>query len=185
MEPYIPISFLNDFIFCPRSIYFHRLFGRVDTSLYHSSDQAAGREAHKTVDEKRYTTAKSVAQSLEIYSSRYGIGGKIDTYDEKSKLLTERKKKIKKIYDGYVFQLYAQYHCLTEMGYEVKYMKLYSMDDNRSYPVRLPAEDINMQLKFDTLINRIKRYQLTDDFYPNPNKCNHCIYNTLCDVSPC
>lgn len=40
MEPYIPISFLNDFIFCPRSIYFHQLYGRSSESLYHSTDQS-------------------------------------------------------------------------------------------------------------------------------------------------
>lgn len=185
MEPYIPISFLNDFIFCPRSIYFHQLYGRTDTSLYHSSSQTAGRAAHRTVDAKTYTTSKKVLQSLEVYSVRYGIGGKIDTYDEDKKLLAERKKKITTIYDGYVFQLYAQYHCLMEMGYEVKKMKLYSMDDNKSYPVKLPHEDEAMQSKFEEIIMKIKTYKLSDPFVPNPNKCARCIYNTLCDVSPC
>lgn len=111
MEPYIPISFLNDFIFCPRSIYFHQLYGGSDESLYHSTDQSEGKEAHKTLDNKSYTTAKAVLQTLEVYSQKYGIGGKIDTYDQAKKLLVERKKKIKVIYDGYIYQLYAQYHC--------------------------------------------------------------------------
>lgn len=185
MEPYIPISFLNDFIFCPRSIYFHQLYGRADTSLYHSSYQTAGRAAHKTVDTKTYTTAKSVFQSLEVYSKRYGIGGKIDTYDENKMLLTERKKKIVTIYDGYVFQLFAQYHCLVEMGYEVRALKLYSMDDNKSYPVLPPEANPTMHRKFEDLIMKMRTYRLTDAFVPNPNKCRFCIYNNLCDVSPC
>ncbi|MBD3843295.1 MAG: type V CRISPR-associated protein Cas4 [Campylobacterales bacterium] len=108
MEPYIPISFLNDFIFCPRSIYFHQLYGRSDESLYHSTDQSEGKAAHATVDAKTYTTAKKVLQTIEIYSQTYGLGGKIDTFDTQTGILTERKKKIKVIYDGYIYQLYAQ-----------------------------------------------------------------------------
>lgn len=185
MEPYIPISFLNDFIFCPRSIYFHQLYGRVDSSIYHSSYQTAGRAAHRTVDTKTYTTAKNVLQSLEVYSVRYGIGGKIDTYDEKRMILTERKKKIVTIYDGYVFQLYAQYYCLREMGYEVRTLKLYSMDDNKSYSVQPPEANPIMHRKFEDLIMKMKTYRLTDSFVPNSNKCRHCVYANLCDVSSC
>lgn len=185
MEPYIPISFLNDFIFCPRSIYFHQLYGRVSTSLYHTSYQREGQNAHKSIDTKTYTTAKTVFQALDIYSEKYGIGGKIDTYDEAKQLLVERKKRVIRIYDGYIFQLYAQYHALTEMGYQVNRMKLYSMDDNKSYPIKLPKEDKEMQNKFEGLIEQMKNYKLSDDFIPNANKCSKCIYNNLCDVSVC
>ncbi len=183
MEPYIPISFLNDFIFCPRSIYFHQLYGKSDESLYHSTDQSEGKAAHASVDNKTYTTSKKVLQTLEIYSNRYGLGGKIDTYDQTTKMLTERKKKIKVIYDGYIYQLYAQYHCLVEMGYEVEAIKLYSMDDNKSYPIKLPHEDTNRQKGFEMLLHQIHTYNLNAPHEANPNKCKHCIYNPLCDVA--
>lgn len=73
MEPYIPISFLNDFIFCPRSIYFHQLYGKSDESLYHSTDQSEGKAAHATVDAKTYTTAKKVLQTnvLDVFTVTY------------------------------------------------------------------------------------------------------------------
>lgn len=45
---YIPISFLNDFIFCPRSIYFHQLYGRSNESIYHTTSQSEGKLAHKS-----------------------------------------------------------------------------------------------------------------------------------------
>jgi len=183
VESYIPISFLNDFIFCPRSIYFHQLYGRMETRLYQSRDQIDGKAAHKTVDTKTYTTSKKVLQTIEIYSKRYGLAGKIDTYDTQKKRLTERKKKIVRIYDGYIFQLYAQYYCLKEMGYDVDDLRLYSMDDNRVYPVKSPENDPYMQRKFENLIGKIHRFSLNDPFYPNPNKCNRCIYHNLCDVS--
>ena len=185
MEPYIPISFLNDFIFCPRSIYFHQLYGQSDESLYHLTDQRDGKAAHASLDTKTYTTAKKVLQTIEVYSETYGLGGKIDIYDSAKKLLTERKKKIKVIYDGYIYQLYAQYHCLTEMGYEVKSMKLYSLDDNKSYSVALPHDDPPRQLDFEQLIYELKTFDLSAPFVANPNKCTHCIYSQLCDVAAC
>ena len=48
MENYIPISFLNDFIFYPRSIYFHQLYGRSNESIYHTTSQSEGKLAHKS-----------------------------------------------------------------------------------------------------------------------------------------
>ncbi len=183
MEGYIPISFLNDFIFCPRSIYFHQLYGKIDTRLYQSTDQVAGTIAHKSLDEKRYTTSKNVLQTIEVYSSRFHIGGKIDMYDKVKKLLVERKKKIKRIYDGYVYQLYAQYYCLIDMGYSVEKLKLYSMDDNKSYPIPLPIESEKYYNGFMRLLEKIRQFRFDTPFSPNPNKCHRCIYNNLCDVA--
>ncbi len=179
----MPISFLNDFIFCPRSIYFHQLYGRVSQRVYHTPAQTKGRAAHKTVDTQSYTTSKSVLQGLEVYSEKYNIGGKIDTYDQDKRLLVERKKKIKEIYDGYYYQLYAQYYCLTEMGYKVDELKFYSMDDNKSYPVKKPEDNPEKQKSFEVLIDTIRVFDLNAPFEVNANKCNHCIYSNLCDVS--
>lgn len=185
VESYIPISFLNDFIFCPRSIYFHQLYGRITQRLYQTTDQIRGTDAHKTIDRKKYTTAKTVLQGLAVFSEKYGIGGKIDLFDLNKSLLVERKKKIKVIYDGYIYQLYAQYYCLTEMGYQVKKMKLYSMDDNKSYPVKLPVADRERQEGFEKLIQDIYSFDLKTPFLTNINKCRHCIYCNLCDVTTC
>ena len=57
-----------------------------------------------------------------------------------TKTLIERKKKITTIYDGYVFQLYAQYYCLIEMGYLVEKIQFYSFDSNKTYPIKLPIK---------------------------------------------
>lgn len=181
METYLKISYLNDFIFCPRSIYFHQLYGRASSYLYHTESQIRGKAAHKTVDQQQYTTAKHILQGLEVYSTSYQLCGKIDTFDMKKGLLTERKKKIKVIYDGYIFQLYAQYYCLLEMGYTVKSMKLYSLDDNKNYPVKLPDQDKVMRDKFMTLLQVIQQFDLNAPFTANPNKCCRCVYFHLCD----
>lgn len=183
MESYISISYLNDFIFCPRSIYFHQLFGRASKKLFHRSFQTKGLNAHRTIDDKTYTTAKAIIQGLDVYSEKYKLCGKIDLYDQKKKLLIERKNKIKDIYDGYIFQLYAQYFCLKEMGYLVEKLKLYSSVDNKNYFVDLPEDNAIQFGKFEKLIKDIQLFNLENPFVPNPNKCKQCVYNTLCDYS--
>lgn len=120
MDDIISISNLNDFIFCPASIYFHKLYGSQDNLTYQSSYQINGSKAHESVDNSSYSTKKSIITALDVYSDKYKLSGKIDIYDMEKQLLIERKKHISKIYDGYVFQLYAQYYALTEMGYAVQ-----------------------------------------------------------------
>jgi CRISPR-associated exonuclease Cas4 len=185
MEGYILISYLNDFIFCPRSIYFHQLHGELTTRLYHDKPQIEGRATHATIDEKKYSSRKNILQGIDIYSEKYNICGKIDLFDADTGMLTERKKHIANIYDGYIFQLYAQYYGLTEMGYKVKKMRFYSCDDNKTYPVKLPSEDHEMQEAFEEIISKINSYDLKDFVQTNKKKCENCIYEPLCDQSLC
>jgi CRISPR-associated protein Cas4 len=181
MDDYIIISNLNDFVFCPASIYFHNLYGSMDTMLYQSASQINGTNAHKAVDQGTYSEKKNIITALEVYSEQYNLVGKIDIYDGDSKTLTERKKKIRTIYDGYVFQIYAQYFAMKEMGYEVKKLRFYSMDDNKMYPVKLPEEDPAMKQKFEETIEQIKRFQIDGFVQDNIEKCRNCIYEPACD----
>jgi CRISPR-associated exonuclease Cas4 len=177
----IAISTLNDFIFCPKSLYLHSIYGSFNTQTYHDTPQINGTIAHQTIDEKRYTTSKQIIMSLPIYSSKYNLIGKIDIYDKLQKCLIERKYHLKKIYDGHYMQLWAQYICLKEMGYQVNCLKIYSMKDNKTHKIDLPnAQDLK---KLENLIEQIKQYKPTryEKQYISPNKCSHCIYRTLCD----
>ncbi|HRP68201.1 MAG TPA: type V CRISPR-associated protein Cas4 [Turneriella sp.] len=184
MEPYIPISFLNDFIFCPRSIYFHQLYGRTDTRYYQAKAQVAGKAAHESIDNQTYSTRRDVLQGYEIFCEKYNLCGKLDTFDIKSGRLTERKREIQKIYDGYVFQVYAQYFALCEMGYTVKEIVIYDITHNKNYPIPLPNDDAIMLKKFEQLVYDINHFDLDKkDFVPNEAKCKCCIYNNLCDYS--
>lgn len=181
MDDTIIISNLNDFIFCPASIYFHSLYGSQDNLSYQSDAQINGSKAHENVDKNHYSTRKDIYTSLEVYSESYRLAGKIDIYDASTKILIERKKKIKAIYDGYIFQLYGQYFAMTEMGYEIKKLKLYSMDDNKSYSVALPQNDKIMFDKFEKLINDMRMFSLEDFVQTNTEKCKYCIYEPSCD----
>ena len=54
MEPYLMITQLNDFIFCPRSIFFAGIYREsVSDDLYHQTPQREGLVHHETIDENR------------------------------------------------------------------------------------------------------------------------------------
>lgn len=52
MNDYIQLSTLNDFIFCPYSIYLHSVYMESDGDLYKAAPQTKGTLAHQGVDEK-------------------------------------------------------------------------------------------------------------------------------------
>lgn len=183
MEEIILISYLNDFIFCPISIYFHKLYGTIDKSIYQTEYQIQGTNAHKTIDNKTYSTKKNILQGINVYSEKYGLQGKIDIFDVEKGILTERKNKITKIYDGYIFQIYAQYFGLTEMRYKVKTLKLYSLSDNKNFNVKKPSEDKEMFAKFEELIKSIQEFDMEKFVQTNEKKCMNCIYEPSCDRS--
>lgn len=181
MDDCIIFSNINDFIFCPASIYFHNLYGSRETITYQSHYQINGTKAHESVDTNTYSTKKEVITSMEVYCEKYKIVGKIDLYDMKKKLLVERKREIKNIYDGYIFQLYAQYFSLVEMGFPVNQLKLYSMVDNKSYSIPLPEEDNRMKRKFEETLNQMRTFDLCAFEQMNKEKCKKCIYYSACD----
>ncbi len=179
MDNVIQISKLNDFIFCPMSLYFHSVYESFEQKVYHRTPQIIGKLKHEIIDRGLYSTAKKYLQGIEVCSEKYYLIGKIDIYDTENKILIERKTKIKKIYDGYKYQLYAQYFCLKEMGCGVKKMFLYSLLDNKKYRVNIPkAQELK---KFEDVIRQIQNFNiLQDKIKRNSVKCAQCIYNELC-----
>lgn len=176
----ISISSLNDFIFCPISIYFHSLYSDLDKLTYYSFYQTNGLDAHKSVDDRSYPVANTI-KSLEVYSEKYNLIGKIDIYNKDTKTLIERKKKVKQIYDGYVFQLYAQYFAMVEMGYEVRNLMIHSLDDNKNYHIDLPCENKKLFDLFEKTVKQFSDFDITDFVQTNKSKCINCIYAPYCD----
>lgn len=183
MDDLIRITQLNDFVFCPLSIYFHNLYGERDKSTYQRKEQINGTHAHEKIDNGNYSSSKKVLMGTDVYCEKLGLIGKIDVFDMEKGLLRERKKFIKVIYDGYIFQLYAQVYSLREMGYVINKIQLYSMDDNKIYNIKLPEESPEMDLKFRNLIKNIRTFVMGEYFQDNVEKCKHCIYEPACDKS--
>lgn len=178
----IAISSLNDFIFCPVSIYFHMLETE-ENILFQDTAQINGTHSHKSSDTATYSTKKSMLQGVSVYCQKYNLCGKIDVFDADSGILTERKKNIKTVYDGYIFQLYAQYFSLSEMGYDVKKIRLYSMDTNKTYDIEMPENDVEMLDKFLNLLTEINTFSFENFKQTNSKKCDNCIYEPLCSFS--
>lgn len=183
MDDAILITQLNDFLFCPISIYFHNLYGVQDRMCIQRKEQINGTHIHEAVDEKRYSTSKDILMGMDVYCEQYRIIGKIDLFDISKGLLRERKKRIKNIYDGYLMQVYAQCFALREMGYSVKKIELYSMDDNKTYKVELPENNLRVMNEMVDVIDRMRNFE-PEKYKPvSVEKCNNCIYEPLCDRS--
>lgn len=181
MENYLEITQINDFIFCPRSIYFHNIFRNTSSNdVYHQGPQRMGQAQHSTIDTNTYSTKKDIITGLFVYSEQYNLVGRIDILDLKTKTLTERKYSITDVYDGFRYQLFAQYFALLEMGFEVENLRLHSKKDNKIYPIDLPSS-IYLQ-KFQKVLDEMHNFSLFSPMTQNPNKCKKCIYNTLCDI---
>jgi len=177
MESYIPISKINDFLYCPKSLYLHLMYENFDESLFDWSSDVCSSDLHQSIEEKTYLTVKRFLIGKEVYSEKYKIMGKIDIYDTETKILIERKTKIKQIFDGYKFQLYAQYFCLKEMGYEVKRIILRSLKDNKNYEIPLPTQKDKKE--FEDLINKIWSFDSKQLINHHCPKCDKSIYGVL------
>jgi CRISPR-associated exonuclease Cas4 len=179
MESYIQISKINDFLFCPRSVYLKSIYDSFQKKAYQSHYQTAGTLAHEPVDTGRYSSQKRYIQALEVYSDVYGIAGKIDILDTETNTLIERKNKVSAIYDGYKYQLYAQMVCLREMGYVVDKLCIHSLSDNKRYEIEMPTSE--EFARFEEVINRMKYFSSADaQVLVDSKKCITCIYKPLC-----
>ena len=180
METYIKLSTLNDFIFCPKSIYYHNLYDNYEKKLYQNEVQIAWSIAHETVDNQTYSTSKNILQWLSVYNEHYKIAWKIDQFFIKEWKLVERKNKIEKIYTWYKYQLWWQMFCLEEMWYHIRELYFYSMKDNKKYRIYKP--NTKELLKFEEMLIKYSKFSLFEKYWQqNTKKCLKCIYRELCD----
>lgn len=179
MENPIAISTINDFIFCPASIFYHNMYHDTEGLLYKAAPQVSGTYAHKTIDEGM-PAEKNALAGIPVYSERFGLQGKIDKYYPEKQLLMESKKTIKTLYPGMVFQTYAQCLCLREMGYAVSHIVLYSISDNRIWNVPLPEDDKEMFDELLATLDNMRAFELSSFVPANVRKCQSCIYSPAC-----
>jgi CRISPR-associated protein Cas4 len=179
MFEFIPISQLNDFIFCPYSIYLHNVYKQADNDLFHATPQMKGKSAHTNIDAKKYSTKKSEISGLSVYCDEFGIMGNIDVYKADEKHLIERKYKLERIFRGQIYQMWGQYFCMKEMGFEIEKMSFHSISTNKNFEVEIP--NACGKKEFGDLVCKFKEYNPEAKIEVNVNKCKHCIYCNLCD----
>lgn len=176
MENFINITMLNDFIFCPYSIYLHSIYDKSQEEVYYSKFQFKGKRLHDFIDNNK---DKKDWKNAFVYSEKYKIYGKIDEYKRNTEELIEYKSKATILFKGYYYQLWSQYLCLKEMGINVKRLFFYDFKEKTKIPVEFPTNK-----NIDELVLHIKTVQRFDfslDIPINSNKCNRCIYRNLCD----
>lgn len=180
MDDFVSISNLNDFLFCPFSIYLHRIYQSSDSEQYHQPQQTQGKIAHRTIDNANYSTSNKVITSMPVYSQEYQLIGVIDQLFLEWARLVETKQRIEFVYRGQQLQLHAQYLCLKEMGYKVSELQLYSKSTNKKFSVDLP--DFLDEIEITNIVSQIKNFnpETFDDTAVLANKCNKCIYSELC-----
>lgn len=177
MDSYIPISTINDFLYCPKSLYLHSVYNSFETSTYHDTPQTVGGIAHENIDKGKYTTAKHILQGLSVVSNKLEVKGKIDLYDSEKHWLIERKYRVKQIYLGFKYQLYAQMYCMIEAGYTIEKLFIQSLSDNKRYEIPLPNEE--EQKEFENTIEKMKLFTPQDIQNHNCIHCRNHIYELL------
>lgn len=179
MDFFVPISMLNDFVFCPYSIYLHQVYMELDEGMYHARDQVRGRIAHETVDRQGAGHKRNELRGLSVFCESLGVGGKIDTYKPDEKMLVERKYRLTRIFRGQLYQLWAEYYSLLEMGFEIEQIAFYETSTNKMYCQPLPQRSEFEELK--AFADEIRAWSPASELQVNPNKCRYCIYSALCD----
>lgn len=181
MEETLSMTNINDFLFCPRSLYYGNIFRRsLGQDGYQQTPQKTGLAAHETIDEGTYSTRKGVQTGVMVYCEKYGLLGRIDIYDGRTRTLTERKYSVSAVWEGFKMQLYAQYFALREMGFVVDELRIHSKKDNKNYSIPLPSErDIE---RFEEVLEQMRTFRLDSPFSPSIPKCRKCIYSELCDA---
>ncbi len=182
METYLPITYLNDFIFCPYSLYLHQVFDQNSEDAYSALPQQRGKAFHAHIDsfeEARASEKEKVLKGIYVISRSLGVYGKIDTLHLEEKKLVESKYFISRLYQGYYYQIWSQYFALCEMGFEVSSIEFFSIKDSITIPLPIPKESQREELKAH--IRKVARFDFETEIKVNPSKCRNCIYAALCD----
>ena len=94
--------------------------------------------------------------------------------------MIERKNNLKQIFKGQIYQLWGQYFCMVEMGYQVDAIAFYEISTNKMIPIALPDDQSRQELT--DFLRKFRSFDpLHTPFKINTNKCTHCIYCNLCD----
>lgn len=166
----------------------HGMYEDMPKSVYQSDSQILGTYSHNEnkIDFKFKKNNIDIDNTITeecYYSSTYNVLAIIDCYNINSKILIEKKRKIKDIYKGYIFQLYAQYYSLKDNGIEVDKLCLYSILDDEHYYIPLPEKNKQLKREFEVVLYEMRHFQLEKFYQGNYEKCKNCIYSNLCDRS--
>ena len=152
----------------------------IQNALLHVVGWEQSYNPDEAIDNKTASTRKDDWLALPVISHQLGLTGKIDLFRKDKKLLIERKNHIPHLFRGQIYQLWAQYFCMKEMGYEVESIAFYDISANKMWQIDCPNHHDFEELQ--TFLERFRDFNPeTTPFKLNPQKCMHCVYCNLCD----
>ncbi|MEM1553230.1 MAG: CRISPR-associated protein Cas4 [Candidatus Bathyarchaeia archaeon] len=186
----IPATWIKQYYFCPRIIYFLGVLGyneRLTESIsegkdFHSSEEHRAKR-RKSVAGERKEPAKSVWSKLAVASEKLGLYGVIDeVYETENGLVVIENKYMKaskKPFPGHIYQA-AAYAMLAEEKIHkvarkivIKYLR-----DNKTFEIPLTE---NLRKHVIWIISRIKSI-IEKEKLPrgNPKRCRNCGFTKIC-----
>ena len=172
----ISISQIIDFIYSPQTLYNGTSYDTLMDDTYYEENIIQGKNIHKSIDLQSYSSSKKILQGISIGSAQYGIHGKIDLFDTVTNTLIERKRYAEEVQFSTKIQLYAQYVCLTEMGYTISKLEIRSSKNNKIFQAPLPSE---FDLRYlEVLLERIRHVETSVILRESPQS-THSIYQSL------
>lgn len=62
--------------FCPKSIYFHHLYGNYENRTYKQKPQIVGTINHESIDQQKYSSLKKYLQGMPVFCEKYRLCSK-------------------------------------------------------------------------------------------------------------
>ncbi len=185
-DDYPPLSALNDFLFCPRRCYLHRVEGLWAENVHTVSGSLAHQRVHapRDADESPFRTARG----LRLVSHRLKVAGVADLVEFRPDpaggpdvpFPVEYKRGRRRRWDNDEVQVCAQAICLEEMlGVAVPAGAVFSVKSKRR---RAVAFDAALRRQTEDAAARLHQL-LASGTTPPPvvhPKCRQCSVNPLC-----
>lgn len=189
----LPLSFIAEYEYCPRSAYW--LITKAPRLRSENVFIQDGRNAHKVVDDpyvrykKIYNISSRIESSVQIFSEKYGISGKIDVLEfiknEKGEdieiIPVEFKRGKSRISSMHQMQLALSALCLQEMFPEVVVKKsaVFFTEDAQKKEIILTDELLEKARKLSLFL---KNSEISPKNFPiqKDKRCEGCCFNPLC-----
>jgi len=185
----LPLSFIAEYEYCQRSAYW--LITKAPRLRSENVFIQDGRDAHKIVDEPyvRYKKNSRIESSVQIFSKKYGISGKIDVLEfvknEKGEdveiIPVEFKRGKSRISSMHQMQLALSALCLQEMFPEILVEKsaVFFTEDQQKKEIILTDELLEKARKLSLLLKNSeispKKFSMKKD-----KRCEGCCFKPLC-----
>ncbi len=187
-RPLIPLSFIAEYAYCPRSTYYLLTDApRVRDENTYIQD---GRAAHRVVDKPytRHRNALRVQSSLRIYSRQYGISGVVDVvefYPHNVIVPVEFKRGKKRTNPAHRQQLALQALCLREMfsSSHLTYGEIFFTGDRQRKRYTLGDDEQKEAIVLaDAVYKRLQKDLLDPHDFPQHRdaRCDGCCFRDLC-----